>query len=89
VTPTEEDEMADTKRSRRSSKKEEPEGNRACPVGFCPVGMFLTVAGTARPEAVEHLIAAGREFMLALSAVVNARADDLGRTSQLEKIELE
>jgi hypothetical protein len=51
--------------------------------------MFLTVAGSARPEAVEHLIAAGREFMLALSAVIGARVDDLGRTSQLEKIELE
>jgi hypothetical protein len=51
--------------------------------------MFLTVAGSARPEAVEHLIAAGREFMLALSAVIGTRVDDLGRTSQLEKIELE
>jgi hypothetical protein len=81
--------MAETKGSRRSSKPEEPERDRACPVGFCPVGMFLTVAGTARPEAVGHLMAAGREFMLALSAVMNARVDDLGRTSQLEKIELE
>jgi hypothetical protein len=80
--------MAQTKGS-RSSEPEEPHGDRACPVGFCPVGMFLTAAGTARPEAVEHLIAAGREFMLAFSAVINARVDDLGRTSQLEKIELE
>jgi hypothetical protein len=51
--------------------------------------MFLTVAGHARPEAVEHLVAAGREFMLALTAVLNARAEDLGRPSQIEKIELE
>jgi hypothetical protein len=82
--------MAQTKRPRRTnSKTEEPEAERACPVGFCPVGMFLTVAGTARPEAVEHLMAAGRELMLALSSVINARVDDLGRSSQLEKIELE
>jgi hypothetical protein len=81
--------MAQRKRSGRSAKTEQPEADRACPIGFCPVGMFLTVAGTARPEAVEHLIAAGREFMLALSAVINARVDDLGRSSQLEKIELE
>jgi hypothetical protein len=79
--------MAQTKRPSRT-KETEP-GDRACPVGFCPVGMFLTVAGSARPEAVEHLVAAGREFMLALSAVINARVDDLGRTSQLEKIELD
>jgi hypothetical protein len=81
--------MAQTKRPRRKGTTEPPEPDRACPVGFCPVGMFLTVAGSARPEAVEHLIAAGREFMLALSAVIGARVDDLGRTSQLEKIELE
>ncbi len=66
-----------------------PEEGRVCPVGFCPVGMFLTVAGHARPEAVDHLVAAGREFVLALSAVLNARADDVGRPSQIEKIELD
>jgi hypothetical protein len=82
--------MAQTKRPRRQkATTAAPEPDRACPVGFCPVGMFLTVAGSARPEAVEHLIAAGREFVLALSALVNTRVDDLGRTSQLEKIELE
>jgi hypothetical protein len=79
--------MAQSKR--RTRKTEPSESDRACPVGLCPVGMFLTVAGTARPEAVEHLVAAGREFMLALAAVVNARVDDLGRSSQLEKIEVE
>jgi hypothetical protein len=79
--------MAQTKR--RSPRSEEPEADHVCPVGFCPVGMFLTVTGNARPEAVEHLVAAGREFMLALTAVLNARADDLGRPSQIEKIDLE
>ena len=64
-------------------------GDRVCPVGFCPVGMFLTVSGHARPEAVEHLVAAGREFVLALSALLNARTDDVGRPSQIEKIELD
>ena len=80
--------MAQTKRS-TSSGEQAREADRACPVGFCPVGLFLTAAGSARPEAVEHLVAAGREFMLALSAVINSRVDDLGRTSQLEKIDLE
>jgi hypothetical protein len=81
--------MAQTKRPNRSTESEPPGADRACPVGFCPVGMFLTAAGTARPDAVDHLIAAGREFMLAMSAVMNARVDDLGRTSPLEKIDLE
>jgi hypothetical protein len=79
--------MAQTKR--RSKEPEAPQTDHVCPVGFCPIGMFLTVAGHARPEAVDHLVAAGREFMLALSSVLNTRVDDLGRTSQLEKIELE
>lgn len=79
--------MAQTKR--RLKEPTAPQTDHVCPVGFCPVGMFLTAAGHARPEAVEHLVAAGREFMLALSSVMNARADDLGRKSQLEKIELD
>ena len=84
--------MAQPKRSRTTKSggtADEPPVDRACPVGFCPIGAFLTVSGSARPEAVEHLVAAGREFVLALSALVNTRVDDLGRTSQLEKIELE
>jgi hypothetical protein len=68
---------------------EEPAHDRVCPVGFCPVGMFLTVSGHARPEAVEHLVAAGREFVLALAAVMNARVEDLGRSPSIEKIELD
>lgn len=78
--------MAQTK---RSTSKPEKEKDHVCPVGFCPVGMFLTVTGNARPEAVEHLMAAGREFILALTAVMNARADDLGRDSQITHIEVE
>ena len=75
--------------AKREAEPEVGPGGAVCPVGFCPVGMFLTMSGRARPEAVEHLLAAGREFMLALSAVLNARVDDLGRPSQIEKIELE
>ena len=78
--------MAETTRSMGADV---PGEDRVCPVGFCPVGMFLTVAGHARPEAVDHLVAAGRELVLALSAVLNARADDVGRPSQIEKIELD
>jgi hypothetical protein len=76
---------------KRTRKRSEPPPQReaVCPVGFCPVGMFLTTAGAARPEAVEHLMASAREFLLALNAVLGTRLDDLGRTSQIEKVELE
>jgi hypothetical protein len=77
--------MAQARKRKETSEPTE----HVCPVGFCPVGMFLTVSERARPEAVEHLVAAGREFMLALTAILNARADDVSRDSPIEKIELE
>jgi hypothetical protein len=77
--------MAQTKRTQRT----EPEQGHVCPVGFCPVGMFLSVTDRARPEAVEHLVAAGREFVQALAAVLNTRVEDLGRSPSVEKIEIE
>lgn len=61
----------------------------ACPVGFCPVGMFLTMAGQARPEAMDHLMAAGRELVLAFNAILQSRASQVDRTSPIEKIEVE
>ncbi|HWC31512.1 MAG TPA: hypothetical protein VG709_00100 [Actinomycetota bacterium] len=79
-------------RKRAATTSRTEDGSRhdgVCPVAFCPVGMFLTVSGRARPDAVEHLMAAGREFLLALTAVLNARAEDVGRAPAIEKIELE
>ncbi len=75
------------KRTKSSRSGGSPEA--ACPVGFCPVGMFLTVAGQARPEAVDHLMAAGRELVLAFNAILQTRAADVDRTSPIEKIEVE
>jgi hypothetical protein len=67
---------------------EAPAHQPVCPVGFCPIGFALTAADQVRPEVVEHLLAAGREMLLAMKAFVDARADGLGRTSPLEKIEI-
>ena len=67
----------------------QPRGHQpVCPVGFCPIGFALTAADQVRPEVVEHLLAAGREMMLAMQAFVNARAEGMARTSPLEKIEI-
>jgi hypothetical protein len=78
--------------------KDEPAGSAAaaeaaavvpvCEVGFCPVSLFLTATGRVQPEVVEHLLAAGRELVLAVQAVVNARAEGVARTSPLEHIEI-
>ena len=66
-----------------------PRGHQpVCPVGFCPIGFALTAADQVRPEVVEHLMAAGREMMLAMKAFVDARAEGISRTSPIEKIEV-
>jgi hypothetical protein len=67
-----------------------PDGRSpVCPVGFCPIGFALTAVDQVRPEAVEHLLAAGRELILAMKAVIDARADAFQRESPLEKIDIE
>jgi hypothetical protein len=54
--------------------------------------MAVTTAQTVAPDAVEHLLNAAREFLLAARAVVDARADDLARQrngkKNLERIEI-
>ena len=64
-------------------------GRGVCPVGFCPIGMALSAVQGARPDAVEHLLAAGREFLLAARAVIDARTGESGASSTLERIEIE
>ena len=61
----------------------------SCPVSVCPVGMAITLAGQARPEVVAHLLNAGKELVLALTAFLNARADALRDAPRLEKIEID
>jgi hypothetical protein len=79
--------MATTKQPQAAEGSEE--GPPVCPVSICPVGMFLTFTGQARPEVVEHLLKAGRELMLAATAFMNARAEALGQKPRLEKIDLD
>ena len=69
-------------------RSEEQPRQPVCPVGFCPIGFALSAADQVRPEVVEHLVAAGREMLLAMKAFVDARADGLVRTSPIEKIDI-
>lgn len=48
----------------------------------------MSTVQQAKPDAVEHLLAAGREFLLAAKAVLDQRAEDLDGSSKLEKIDI-
>ncbi len=59
-------------------------GTHVCDVAFCPIGLALTAAERVQPDVVSHLLLAGREVFLAAKAVMDARAEDLGRDAEPE-----
>ncbi|MBA3738706.1 MAG: hypothetical protein H0W97_09060 [Actinobacteria bacterium] len=68
------------------------EGGQVCTVGFCPICLAVTAVQPLKPEAVEHLLKAGREFLLAMTAVLGARADEAGgkeKSPTLTRIDIE
>ena len=68
------------------------EGEQVCTVGFCPICLAVTAVQPLKPEAVEHLLNAGREFLLAMTAVLGARADESGakeKAPTLTRIDIE
>jgi hypothetical protein len=68
------------------------EAPHICTVGFCPICLAVTALQPLKPEVVEHLLNAGREFLLAVKAVVDARAEDVtdddDRERRLERIDI-
>ena len=69
-----------------------PHPGITCTVGFCPVCLLVTAAGSASPELAEHLVVAGRELLLALRALIDARLEATGpetRPNGLERIPIE
>ena len=65
---------------------------QVCTVGFCPICLAVTAVQPLKPEAVEHLLNAGREFLLAMTAVLGARADETGgkeKAPTLTRIDIE
>jgi hypothetical protein len=67
------------------------EPGHVCNVAFCPIGLALTAVQPLKPDVVEHLLVAGREFFLAAKALLEVRADDLARdggSSTFEKIDI-
>jgi hypothetical protein len=68
------------------------EEGHVCTVGFCPICLAVTAVQPLKPEAVEHLLNAGREFLLAMTAVLGARADEAGgkeKAARLTRIDIE
>lgn len=71
----------------------EPEQqSHVCTVGFCPICFAVSALQPLKPEAVEHLLNASREFLLAVKAVLESRTDDLGEqedgSRKLERIDI-
>ena len=90
--------MAEASKRRRVHEPVDPEppshapGEQVCTVGFCPICLAVTAVQPLRPEAIEHLLNAGREFLLAMTAVLGARADEAGGTEAaptLTRIDIE
>jgi hypothetical protein len=75
---------ASRKRSQPPAQAETPPP--ICSVSFCPICMAVATASEIRPEFVEHLMAAGREFLLALRAVIDARLEDIEPRVKLERL---
>jgi hypothetical protein len=67
------------------------EAGHVCNVALCPIGLALTAVQPLKPDVVEHLLIAGREFFLAAKALMDVRADDLkndGGPTTFEKIDI-
>ncbi len=86
--PAHEDEPPDAEHRPRGRARK---AGHVCDVAFCPIGLALTAVQPLKPDVIEHLLVAGREFFLAAKALMDVRADDLskdGASSTFEKIDI-
>ena len=76
--------------ARKSAPGATQEGSPICSVTFCPICTAVTAFGDARPDLVEHLLVAGREMLLALRALIDARLEGAGEhPAKLERLKIE
>jgi hypothetical protein len=65
-----------------SPQEKEPSGRGVvCTVGMCPICAVVTAMGDVRPEITEHLLLAGRELLLAMKSLIDARVQPDGESS--------
>jgi hypothetical protein len=76
-------------RTTTNTPKESNKTPPVCTVSFCPICIAVTTASDARPEFVEHLMAAGREFLLAVRAIIDARLEGMEPPVKLERLTIE
>jgi hypothetical protein len=60
-----------------------------CPVALCPICMTVAALGEVRPELVEHLLAAGREVMLAMRTIIDTRLAETAPPAKLQRLTIE
>ena len=62
-----------------------------CPFVLCPICVMLSAVGEAKPELVDHLLAASREALLALRALIDARLENPAQPppTKLERLTIE
>ncbi len=81
-----------TSRKASSAKTKETTHGPTCTVGFCPICAAVTAVQPIRPEAVEHLVSAAREFLLAAKSLLDTRVEQAGGTAEagqrLERIDI-
>lgn len=61
-----------------------------CSVSFCPVCTAVTALGEARPDLLEHLLVAGREMLLVVRALIDARLEGSAeRPTKMRRLTIE
>ena len=81
--------MAQAKAKGKARTEEDSSGPPRCSVAFCPISMVVTAMGDARPDLMDHLLAASREMLLALRALVDARLQSTEPPARLERLTIE
>ena len=76
--------------ARKSAPGGTEDGSPICSVAFCPICAAVTAFGDARPDLVEHLLLAGREMLLAVRGLIDARLEGVSeRPMKLERLKIE
>jgi hypothetical protein len=52
-------------------------GGAVCSVAFCPICATVAALGELKPEVIDHLMVAGREFLLAVRALIDSRLESM------------
>jgi len=65
-------------------------GQPICSVALCPICTAVTAFGEARPDLLEHLLAASREVLLAFRGLIEARLEGSAEgPTKLERLTIE